>query len=305
MNDEKMNEEIPVQVPTEMDVPSICQPGKESTETSLPEEATPLPEGGDENDDDNTADSQNDGFERGANKNKEDSNDSNETMRLQLSDIQSIVAGETEKLILKMDELQSAFDSKLRYDEKKQAIIDRQAAELETFKKGLLEKSTLAFAQDLIAEVDSAEKLARYYESAEGTEDNFRKLKKALKDVSLSLCDILEKYGILSYRTKPGVTFDPRRQRARLTTRTGDKALDKTVKTLLGAGFEQERDDGASTKVLRPELVDVYVFDPSLVPAPETESAPTESAETEKPKPESAPAQNADADAPEPVAEAN
>ena len=90
-----------------------------------------------------------------------------------------------------MGELQSAFDSKLRYDEKKQAIIDRQAVELESFKKGLLEKSTLAFAQDLIAEIDSAEKLARYYESAEGTEDNFRKLKKALKVKSSSLATIV------------------------------------------------------------------------------------------------------------------
>lgn len=225
--------------------------------------------------------------------------------QIQRSDVQKVVSAETEKLLSKMAELQAAFDSKLRYDEKKQTIIDRQAAELESFKKGLLEKSTLAFAQDLIAEVDSAEKLARYYEAAECTEDNFRKLKKALKDVSLSLCDILEKYGILSYRTEPGETFDPRRQRARLTTKTGDKALDKTVKTLLGAGFEQERDDGVSTKVLRPELVDVYVFDPSLVPAPETGPAPTEPAEAETPKPESAPAQNADAGAPEPAAEAN
>jgi molecular chaperone GrpE (heat shock protein) len=224
--------------------------------------------------------------------------------QIQRSDVQEVVSAETEKLLSKMAELQAAFDSKLRYDEKKQAIIDRQAAELESFKKGLLEKSTLAFAQDLIAEVDSAEKLARYYEAAECTEDNFRKLKKALKDVSLSLCDILEKYGILSYRTEPGETFDPRRQRARLTTKTGDKALDKTVKALLGAGFEQERDDGASTKVLRPELVDVYVFDPSLVPAPETGPAPTEPAEAETPKPESAPAQNAAAGTPEPAAEA-
>ena len=225
--------------------------------------------------------------------------------QIQRSDVQEVVSAETEKLLSKMAELQAAFDAKLRYDEKKQAIIDRQAAELESFKKGLLEKSTLAFAQDLIAEVDSAEKLARYYEAAECTEDNFRKLKKALKDVSLSLCDILEKYGILSYRTEPGETFDPRRQRARLTTKTGDKALDKTVKALLGAGFEQERDDGASTKVLRPELVDVYVFDPSLVPAPETAPAPTEPVETEKPKPESAQAQDADAGAPGSSAEAN
>ncbi len=211
-----------------------------------------------------------------------------------LSDIQSVVSASENSLLAKMDELQKAFDSKLRYDAKKDAVIQRQADELEKFHKGLIEKSTLSIAQDLIAEVDSAEKLGRFYDTAECTEDNFRKLKKALKDVALSLCDVLEKYGIITYRTAAGGAFDPRRQRARLTTKTGDKALDKTIKTLLGAGFEQEREDGTGTKVLRPELVDVYVFDPSLEPAPAVESA-----ETGTPKPDDAPVQSSDAGAAE------
>ena len=189
--------------------------------------------------------------------------------------------------------LKESFDGKLRYDAKKDAIIDRQAGELEEFKKGLIEKSTLSFAQDLISEVDSAEKLSRYYETAEFSEENYRKLRKALKDSALSLCDILEKYGVLTYRTEPGKPFNSRRQRARLTTKTGDAALDKTVKTLLGAGFEQEREDGTGTKVLRPELVDVYVFDPALAPPPAAEAETTE-------KPEDEPTQPAAADVPPP-----
>lgn len=186
-----------------------------------------------------------------------------------------------------LQKLQESFDSKLRYDAKKDAIIDRQAGELEEFKKGLIEKSTLSFAQDLISEVDSAEKLSRYYDAAEFSEENYRKLRKALKDTALSLCDILEKYGILAYRTEPGEPFNARRQRARLTTKTGDAALDKTVKALLGAGFEQEREDGAGTKVLRPELVDVYVYDPALAP-PAAETKPTEKPEEELAKPAAA-----------------
>lgn len=192
-----------------------------------------------------------------------------------------------------LQKLQESFDSKLRYDAKKDAIIDRQAGELEEFKKGLIEKSTLSFAQDLIAEVDSAEKLSRYYDTAEFSEENYRKLRKALKDTALSLCDILEKYGILAYRTEPGEPFNARRQRARLTTKTGNAALDKTVKALLGVGFEQEREDGAGTKVLRPELVDVYVFDPALAPPPTAEAEPTD-------KPEDEPAQPAAAEVPPP-----
>ena len=296
MSDEINDQDTPIQVPPELGGQKETSQDSEVSNTNVPpqEEGTAdSPTVATEDQDvENPADGGGSSTEGGQ---SDEANPSQETC-IQLSDIQSVVSGAEASLLSKMEELQKAFDSKLRYDAKKDAVIQRQADELEKFHKGLIEKSTLSIAQDLIAEVDSAEKLGRFYDTAECTEDNFRKLKKALKDVSLSLCDVLEKYGIIAYRTVAGEAFDPRRQRARLTTKTGDKALDKTVKTLLGAGFEQEREDGTGTKVLRPELVDVYVFDPSLVPAPAAESAPVaESAETATPKPDDVPVQSNDA----------
>ncbi len=186
--------------------------------------------------------------------------------------------------------LQESFDGKLRYDAKKDGIIDRQFQELSQFKSGLVEKVTMQIVNDLIGEIDSAQKLVKFYENAECNDANFKKLQKVLRDIPASLCDVLEKYGVTSYSSTVGAAFNPKRQRALKTTETGDIAKDKTVRELLRLGFEQELDakddQPAKMKILRSEMVDVFVFNPALatVPAVEkqetTQSSPEEPAET-------------------------
>ena len=180
--------------------------------------------------------------------------------------------------------LQESFDGKLRYDAKKDAIIDRQFQELSQFKSGLVEKVTMQIVNDLIGEIDSAQKLVKFYEGAECNETNFKKLQKVLRDIPASLCDVLEKYGVTAYSSAVGAPFNPKRQRALKTTETGDETKDKTVRELLRLGFEQELeakdDQPAKMKILRSEMVDVFVFNPALAEAsdavaqqePQTES---------------------------------
>lgn len=185
--------------------------------------------------------------------------------------------------------LQESFDGKLRYDAKKDGIIDRQFQELSQFKSGLVEKVTMQIVNDLIGEIDSAQKLVKFYENAECNETNFKKLQKVLRDIPASLCDVLEKYGVTSYSSTVGAAFNPKRQRALKTTETGDVAKDKTVRELLRLGFEQELDakddQPAKMKILRSEMVDVFVFNPALATVPTvekqetTQSTPEESAE--------------------------
>lgn len=171
--------------------------------------------------------------------------------------------------------LQESFDGKLRYDAKKDAIIDRQFQELTQFKSGLVEKVTMQIVNDLIGEIDSAQKLVKFYETAECNETNFKKMQKVLRDIPASLCDVLEKYGVTSYSSKAGAPFNPKRQKALKTTETGDASKDKMVRELLRLGFEQELeakdDQPARTKVLRSEMVDVFVFNPTLAEAEKTE----------------------------------
>ena len=197
-----------------------------------------------------------------------------------LVQMQELVESATQQILTAFTELRDSFDGKLRYDAKKDEIIDRQNSELSQFKSGLIEKVTMQIINDLIGEIDAAQKLARFYENAEFNETNFKKLCKVVCDIPESLCDILEKYGVLAYSSTEGRAFDPKRQRALKTTETGDASQDKIVRELLRMGFEQELDSpnaqGVSLKVLRPEMVDVYVFKPELTAPAEEVTAPAE-----------------------------
>ena len=170
-------------------------------------------------------------------------------------------AVEMQKVMVEIAELRKSFDGKLKYDAKKDEIIDRQHRELEAFKGGLVEKVSMQIINDVIFEVDSTDKLCAHYQGAEFSEENYKKMLKIFNGFSLSLCDILEKYGVTGYRSEVGSKFNPKRQRALKTTETGDAALDKSVKVSLRSGFEK------AESIVRPEMVDLYIFKASAEPA--------------------------------------
>ena len=213
----------------------------------------------------------------------------------QCQQMKMLVESAVQQLLSAFNGLQESFDGKLRYDAKKDTIIDRQYQELSQFKTGLVEKVTMQIVGDLIGEIDSAQKLVRFYENAECNETNFKKMQKVLRDIPASLCDVLEKYGVTSYSSKVGDTFNPKRHRALKTTETGDETKDKTIRELLRLGFEQELeakdDQPPKMKVLRSEMVDVFVFNPALAEASsdEKQQEPSKEAEeqSEAPTPES------------------
>lgn len=157
-------------------------------------------------------------------------------------------------LMEKISAIQESFESKLKYDKHKNEIIDRQHKELEEFHSGLIRKVTLQMANDIIFEIDDTEKLFKFYEKTEFSEENYKKLLKMFLGFSEGLRDLLDKYEISSYCCEPGAVFNPKRQRAMKTTETAEIALDKTVKESLRWGFEL---DG---KIIRPEMVNVYVY---------------------------------------------
>ena len=182
--------------------------------------------------------------------------------------VKTLLDSSVQQVLAAFKGLKESFDSKLKYDAKKDAIIDRQFQELSQFKNGLVSKVTMQIVSDLIAEIDSAEKLVKFYEGAEFNEANYKKLMKVLKDIPASLCDVLEKYGVTSYRSTVGSAFNPKRQRALKTTETGDPSKDKTINELLRLGFEQEIEsadgDTPKTKIVRSEMVDVFVYKEGL-----------------------------------------
>lgn len=191
-------------------------------------------------------------------------------------DISPITQG-MEELKKQLCELSDGFARKLRQDESKQVIIDRQHAELERYRQDEAFKLSKAIIMDVIAEVDSAEKSSKHYENLDVSPENFAKLKRLVLGISDDLRDLLERNDIYSYRSEPGTPFNAKRHRVLKTIPTGDAALAKTLQESVRWGFE------AADKVIRHELVNVYAYDPKLS---EQESPQAEPADPAEPSPE-------------------
>ncbi len=157
-------------------------------------------------------------------------------------------------LTSQMELLQKSFEEKLKYDESKQTVIDRQYNELERYRHEESTKLSRAIIMDVIGEIDDVEKSNKYYDKLEPTAENFSKLLKLFREFSADLCDLLERHDITSYCCEPGEFFNPKRQRVLKTVLTDRPELDKTVMETARRGFESD------SRIIRHELVNVYVF---------------------------------------------
>ncbi len=175
------------------------------------------------------------------------------------------IARQLEGIATSLQELRGEFASKLRYDEGRQIVIDRQYEELERFRKEEAEKHSRAIVHDLISEIDSVEKNAAFYQGMEPTPENFSKLLRLFNSFSEDLRDLLENNDIITYRSEAGSPFNAKRQRVLKTIPTADAVLDRSVAQSLRWGFET-----TEGRLIRHELVAVYVCKP----------APSQTAET-------------------------
>jgi molecular chaperone GrpE (heat shock protein) len=96
-----------------------------------------------------------------------------------------------------------------------------------------------------------------FFENAEFSETNFRKLLISYRGIAEGLQDwLLEKFDVSNYRCAKETLFDPKRQRAIKTAKTDDNAKNKLVKTSLRSGYQT-----GDEIILRPEIVEVYVYE--------------------------------------------
>jgi len=153
-----------------------------------------------------------------------------------------------------MERLLGDFQTKLKYDQAKQAIIDKLDAEVQEYRQNLIRKIVVNVFNDVIAEIDDAEKMIRYYEENQPSEENYFRLLKVFREIADNLCLMMEKHDTLSFQCNEGDPFDPSRQRVMKTVPTDNPELDKTVRAKLRRGFEYEG------KVIRPEMVEVYIY---------------------------------------------
>jgi hypothetical protein len=182
---------------------------------------------------------------------------------------QSVPTHETENLIpaglsgilpvdilLLMKQLAKDFEVKLKYDASKQQLIDKLYTENQNFKEGIVKKFRHTMILAVIEQIDDAAKQTTFFTNAEFTEDNYRKLLANYCDIAEGFQNmLLEKFDVNAYRCETETPFDAKRQRSLKTTPTDDQTKHKLIKQSLRPGYET--DDGF---VLRPELVEVYVF---------------------------------------------
>jgi molecular chaperone GrpE len=153
--------------------------------------------------------------------------------------------------------LDAEFKSKIKYDQHKEKIIDDLHNEVQEYKNDLVKGLLRPVVVDIIHTIDDINKLVHNHRSKDPSQLDPLKLVKQMAGISSDLEDILFRQGVESFDC-PRDEFDPKRQRIIKTEGISDLSKDKTISKRVHNGYEWEG------KVLRQEMVNVFVYKPGL-----------------------------------------
>lgn len=172
----------------------------------------------------------------------------------------TIKADKIDLVLEKIDDLkndftkiETEFESKLKYDQHKDKIIDNLHSELQNYKNALLKKIIQPVLSDIIMLIDDVRKLYDNYKDKPLEELDPSKLLKQMKSFPSDLEDILYRQGIEPFVRNEDY-FNPSFQQAIKTLETNDKEKDKKIAGSIRNGYMWDE------KVFRPEKVEVYVY---------------------------------------------
>jgi len=160
------------------------------------------------------------------------------------------------KLEKQFTDLNNDFIVKLQYDQHKEKIIDNLHRELQTYRNDILKKLIQPMIMNIIQMIDDYNKLKNYYEQLNTEEIAPLKLLNIITDIPDDLNEILYRQNVEPYHTDQN-KFDPNKQRVSKRIQTTDSSLDKIVSKKIRPGYIWEG------KIIRPEMVEVYVYDDS------------------------------------------
>jgi molecular chaperone GrpE len=156
----------------------------------------------------------------------------------------------------RIDALRSTFERELRAESNRERVVDRLHAELQDYKQDLLLKVQRPIFIDLIQLHDDVGKMIATRIAGDSDALAAGSLRGTLESIQTAIEDILYRQGVEPFSLETG-EFDPRRQRALSTLPTDEPALNKTVAARIRKGF------AAGEKLIRPELVSVFLLRPS------------------------------------------
>ncbi|MHC1685764.1 MAG: nucleotide exchange factor GrpE [Clostridiaceae bacterium] len=169
------------------------------------------------------------------------------------SEIENILDDRIENIKEKIHELKKEFQGKIKYDSKKDSMIDELHKELREYKDNLILNSIKPLILDLISIKESHEKIIENLILKENEELDLFKIMKTFEGFPAEIEDALYRQGIDSYSSE-GEVFDAKRHKVIKTVETYDKEKDKKICKSTRKGYIWDE------KIIKKEFVQVYVY---------------------------------------------
>ena len=147
-----------------------------------------------------------------------------------------------------------AFKIKLQYDAAKQQVIDRQAASLSKYEKGLIDELIYKIANPILIQYTNMMDIASHYAAIEKTSENFDRLLDEFTGFGSDLLQTVEDAGMTPFYADVGSRFDPHRQKVLKRVTTDNKDKDRTISRVICPGLER------NGRVFRPLQAEVLIY---------------------------------------------
>lgn len=176
------------------------------------------------------------------------------------------IPGPLDEIKEKLNHLAKEFESKLKYDEHKNKVIDELHQALQEYRQGILQKYIQRIFTDVLKIVDDIRKFTAHYSNGQKADEVTGKILKFLETTASDLEEMFSWEGIVPFICE-GDNLDPSRQRVVNKVQTDEPSKDKTVAARIRVGYE------LNGKVIRPELVSIFVYQNNDAPKDEKPDA--------------------------------
>ena len=155
-------------------------------------------------------------------------------------------------ITVKLDEMTSLFESKIKNTSHEEKIVDRMHSELQEYKNDIYSQLVRPIFRDIIDVRNSMLQMIKVYEAKAEEEQNI-----PLKTFTLyayEIQDMLEKNDIYIYEGQEGDDFSPSKQRVIEKVETSEEVLHGKIAKSLAPGYEY------LGKAFSPEKVAAYIY---------------------------------------------
>lgn len=150
-----------------------------------------------------------------------------------------------------VEELATLFQNRLAYDANQEKVIDQMHAELQKYKNDLFGTLIRPILVDIIEVVDSIRKTGEAF-AAKGEAE--KEASTIILDYIEDLHNLLASYNVEVYKSTPGESYTPIKQRIVSCVMTGEMALNGKLVESLGFGYLH------NGRVIWAEKVKVYKY---------------------------------------------